>query len=116
MIGALRYSKSQMIKLTKAAAEQVQQNIKTEKMEGLALRIAVSRNSDDSFHYILGFDETGREDDLLFKSEGVDIVISGESLILAKDMTIDFAEIEKDQFNFIFLNPNDPTYVPPTET
>ena len=104
-----------MIKLTKAAAEQVRRNAREGKMDGLALRIAVSRKAGDGFHYVMGFDETGKEDDLTFKSEGVDIVVSGEALLLAKDMTIDFVEIEKDQFNFIFLNPNDPAYVPPTE-
>ena len=29
--------------------------------------------------------------------------------------TLDYVEIEPGDFNFIFMNPNDPSYVPPTE-
>ena len=104
-----------MIQLTAAAAEQIKKTAKAGEMDGLALRIAVTRNSDGSFHYVLGFDDIGKEDDLSFKSEGMDIVVSAEMLLLLKDMMIDFVEIEKEQFNFIFLNPNDPSYVEPTE-
>ena len=32
-----------------------------------------------------------------------------------KNCTLDYVEIEKSNFQFIFLNPNDPDYNPPDE-
>lgn len=103
------------ITLTPAAATQIKKSAQLSKLEGLPLRIAVMQKPDGKFHYALGFDDASHPDDLGFKSEGVNLVISGESLMLAKEMKIDFVEIETDKSRFIFLNPNDPDYVPPKE-
>ncbi len=104
-----------MIKLTESAAKQVKQSAKNGDMEGLPLRLAVSRKDDDSFHYAMGFDDKTREGDLLVCVRGVDVIISNGSRDLVRDMTIDYVELEKGEFNFIFLNPSDPAYVPPGE-
>ena len=104
-----------MIKLTVAAAKQIKQSAESGDMKGLALRIAVNRKEDDSFHYVMGFDDTTHEGDLMVRVQGVDLIISNGSRDLVKDMTIDYVELENGQFNFIFLNPNDSAYVPPAE-
>ncbi len=104
-----------MITVTEAAAARIKQSAKDGNMEGLSLRIAVVRKPDDSFHYAMGFDDASYQDDLTCKSAGINIVVSGEALMLVKDMAIDFVEMEKGEFNFIFLNPNDPAYVPPEQ-
>ena len=82
-------------------------------MKGLPLRIAVTRKDDDSFHYAMGFDDVTREGDLMVRSCNVDVIVSNGSRDLVRDMTIDYVELEEGEFNFIFLNPNDPSYVPP---
>ena len=46
-----------MIKVTNAAAKQIQLSAQQGKTEKLALRIAVTKNEDGSFHYGIGFDE-----------------------------------------------------------
>ncbi len=101
-----------MIKLTESAAKQIQQSAEGGEMKGLPLRIAVKRKEDDSFHYMMGFDDKTWEGDLLVRVQGVDVIISNGSRDLVRDMTIDYVELEEGQFNFIFLNPNDPAYVP----
>ena len=47
--------------------------------------------------------------------DDIEIVISNISLEMCDGMTIDYVELEKNQFNFIFLNPKDPNYVEPKE-
>ena len=104
-----------MVRLTPAAARRIIQSAMDGKMEGLALRLSAMRNADDQFHYGMGFDDQERENDVKFESEGVKIVVAAASLPLVKDMTIDYVELEKNSYHFIFLNPNDPGYVPPRE-
>ncbi|MGU9978312.1 MAG: HesB/IscA family protein [Candidatus Oxydemutatoraceae bacterium WSBS_2016_MAG_OTU14] len=103
------------IQLTKSAAEQIKKSAQEGKMEGMALRVAVMRKPSGEFHYALGFDNESHSDDITFKSEGVPMVVSGDTLLLTKEMKIDFVEIKEGEQSFIFLNPNDPAYTPPQE-
>ncbi len=77
-------------------------------MGGMALRVAAVRKPSGEFHYALGFDNESHSDDITFKSEGVPMVVSGDTLLLAKEMKIDFAEGKEGAPRFIFLNPSDP--------
>jgi len=101
-----------MFKVTQAAAEQVKQAAHQGGTEGMALRLAASRQQDGSIDYKMGFDEI-TDDDIRFTSEGVEIVMAPEYVPLLDDATLDFVEIEAGERQFIFLNPKDPTYVPP---
>jgi iron-sulfur cluster assembly protein len=101
-----------MFKVTQAAAEQVKQAAHQGGTEGMALRLAASRRQDGSIDYKMGFDEV-TDDDIRFTSEGVEIVMAPEYVPLLDDATLDFVEIEVGERQFIFLNPKDPTYVPP---
>ncbi len=105
------------IKITEAAADQIKKSALESKLENVPLRIAATRNADNSIHYGLGFDDIGdgTEKDRCFESNGVEIVIAESSIELLKGATIDFVEMEPKQFHFVFLNPNDPNYSPPTE-
>ena len=103
-----------MITLTKAAAEQVKKSAQESNLEGMALRLAVKRMEDGSLDYGMGFDSE-TEDDLRFKSEGVDVVVAPPYMELLNGMTVDFVELDAGSYNFIFLNPNDPNYSPPAE-
>jgi len=103
-----------MITVTPAAAAQIKLSAEQGKSEGMSLRIAATRNSDNSIHYGMGFDDS-KEDDVTVSAEDIEIVLSAASAELLKDTTIDFVELEPDKFQFIFLNPNDPNYKPPAE-
>jgi hypothetical protein len=37
-------------------------------------------------------------------------------MINLKNCKLDYVEIDKDKHEFIFLNPNDPAYVPPDDS
>ena len=103
--------------MTKVAADQVKKSALEAKMDNTPLRIAATRSADNSIHYGLGFDDVGggSEKDHYFESNGVELVVAESSFNLLDGATIDFVELEPKQFHFVFLNPNDPSYSPPTE-
>lgn len=101
-----------MITLTPAAIEQIKKSASETEAEGLALRLAARKNSDGSMEYGMGFDEPNDED-LVFKFDGLEIVMGGEYGPLFNGTTIDFVELEPGNSGFIFQNPNDANYQPP---
>jgi len=105
------------IEVTETAANQIKKAAVESKLENTALRIAATRNSDQSIHYGLGFDDIGNdsEKDHTFSSNGVNIVVADSSLELLTGTTLDYIELEPKQFHFVFMNPNDPNYSPPSE-
>ncbi|MEJ2142526.1 MAG: iron-sulfur cluster assembly accessory protein [Gammaproteobacteria bacterium] len=104
-----------MIKVTPEAAKQITESAKQAQSEGLALRIAAKRKDDGTIDYMMGFDDANYDEDIEVTSEGVKLVTGADYVELLNGMTIDFVEIEPGQYNFIFLNPNDPSYQPPSE-
>ncbi|HHJ35695.1 MAG TPA: iron-sulfur cluster assembly accessory protein [Gammaproteobacteria bacterium] len=103
-----------MIKVTPAAAAQIKLSAEQGKTEGMSLRIAASRNDDNSIHYGMGFDDS-KEDDITVTADDIELIVSASSAEILKDTTIDFVELEPEKFQFIFMNPNDPNYTPPSE-
>lgn len=104
-----------MITLTPAAAEQIKASARQGHMEGMPLRLAVTRQDDGSLHYAMGFDDVPSDDDSRLYSEGIEIVVAPSSRPLLEGTAIDYVELEPGQFRFIFINPNDPNYSPPQE-
>ena len=102
-----------MIKLTQQAAEQIKESAEQGKMQGIPLRLAIKEQDDGSFHYAMGFDEQRLPGDVFVNIEKISLVVSAISKELAEGMTIDYVELEPGKSEFIFLNPNDPTYVAP---
>ena len=103
-----------MIIIPPAAAAQIKLSAEQGKIEGMSLRIAASRNEDNSIHYCMGFDDS-KEDDVTVPADDIEIIVSASSAELLKDTTIDFVELEPNKFQFIFMNPNDPNYKAPSE-
>lgn len=103
-----------MITVSPAAATQIQSAAQQSKAEGLALRLAVQQKSDNSFHYIMGFDDKKADDDLEIESEGIQLIINAESQKLSAGLKLDYVDLEG-KMEFVFLNPNDPAYSPPVE-
>jgi len=102
-----------MISLSAKALEQIKLSANQDDNNSLPLRIAIKEQDDGSFHYAMGFDEQRLPGDNFLNYDGVNLVVSEGSKDLADGMTIDFVELEAGKPEFIFLNPNDPTYVPP---
>lgn len=105
------------IEVTEIAANQIKKAAVESKLENAPLRLAATRKDDNSIHYGLGFDDIGsnNEKDHSFNSNGVEIVVADSSIELLTGTTLDYVELEPKQFHFVFLNPNDPNYSPPTE-
>jgi iron-sulfur cluster assembly protein len=103
-----------MFQLTERAATQIIKAAQDNDATGLALRLAAKWQPDGSIEYIMGFDDLKIED-LHITSHGVDIVFAPAYKELLQGAVMDFVELEDGDFRFIFLNPNDPHYVPPQE-
>ncbi|MEW8524284.1 MAG: iron-sulfur cluster biosynthesis family protein [Candidatus Thiodiazotropha endolucinida] len=103
-----------MFKITPRAAQQIQQAAKMGGTEGMALRFAAQKKEDGSFDYLMGFDDA-RDDDIQFDSEGVSVIMEPEYFSLLDETTMDFAELDDGESQFIFINPKDSNYTPPKE-
>jgi iron-sulfur cluster assembly protein len=103
-----------MIIVTPQAAKQIRISSEQGDNTELVLRIAVNKLDDGSFEYGMGFDQMG-DDDLDVKCEGVTVIFAPQYGPMVSGMTIDFVEFEDGQYHFIFLNPNDPSFIPPIE-
>jgi len=104
-----------MITVTPEAAKQITEAAKQGQTEGFALRLAAQRKKDNTIEYMMGFDDAHLDEDIQIDSEGVKLVTTAGNVELLNGLTIDYVEIEPGQFNFIFLNPNDPSYQAPSE-
>ncbi|MEA2080192.1 MAG: iron-sulfur cluster assembly accessory protein, partial [Pseudomonadota bacterium] len=83
-----------MITVTPEAAEQIRESARQGKLEGMPLRIAVTRLEDGSFHYALGFDDNSHDSDKTFQSEGIDIVVAPQSMDILDGTVIDYVDLE----------------------
>ncbi|MEE9343236.1 MAG: iron-sulfur cluster assembly accessory protein [Gammaproteobacteria bacterium] len=98
-----------MITVTPSAATHIKASAKQSNTLGMPLRIAVMKMDNGDFHYALGFDDSAREGDEIFTSEGIDIVTAPTSLSLLTGTVIDYVQLEEGKEEVIFINPNDPS-------
>ena len=98
--------KKEIFSITQAAVDQIKKASDKSESKGWPLRIAVNVEKNGKFNYLMGFDES-KEEDLRLKVNNLDIIISPDCMTHLKNCKLDFVEIEKDNFQFIFLNPND---------
>ena len=101
-----------MITVTDAAKEQIAKSRAETNTPDLPLRLAIKVQQDGSFHYLMGFDDNIDPGDS--KDEDANIILDEATQPVADGLTIDFVEIDG-KMEFIFLNPNDPTYKAPME-
>lgn len=94
-----------IVLLTDRAARQVRQIKKEESLdENLYLRVAVEGGGCSGLSYKLGFDFKSEEDQL-FESEGIQIVIDPRHLMYLEGISIDYPD-GLDARGFTFDNPN----------
>ena len=101
-----------MITVTPAASEQIEKSRAETNTPDLPLRIAIEAQQDGSFHYKMGFDDNIDSGDV--KVDKTNIIVDQNSQPLMTDMVLDFVDING-KMEFIFINPNDPNYKPPTD-
>ncbi len=97
-----------------SALKQIKKSAQESDNSNMGLRFAARMTADESVDYGIGFDGA-KDDDIKFDCEGITILISPDNEELLHGAHVDFVEIEKGQFHFIFLNPNDPNHKPPTD-
>ncbi len=102
-----------MITITAAAAKQIQESARQSGLERSSLRIAAKRMPNGGIDYGMGFEDHEKDSDLVFKTQGVTLVVEPGSVELLKNAVLDFVEMEPGDRRFIFMNPNDPDYRPP---
>ncbi|MCH1416056.1 MAG: hypothetical protein L7V30_00890 [Gammaproteobacteria bacterium] len=104
-----------IFEITDQAAKQIKKA--SEMSESTEWPIRISLNVDDSgkFNYLMGFDQS-KEEDLQLKINGINILIDPNSMINLKNTKLDYVELEGNDKQFIFINPNDPEHKKPDET
>jgi iron-sulfur cluster assembly protein len=101
-----------MMTITVQAAQQIRVAAGCSDAQGLALRVAARRDPDGSIVYAMGFDAADDKDTRI-NAHGVEVVVAPTSTELLAEAVLDYVELEPGNFQFIFMNPNDPHYVPP---
>ena len=104
-----------MFTLTEAAQKQVMVSAELGEAVGDPLRLAAKRKEDGSIDYLMGFDQA-QDSDIRVECGEVVIIFASEYRSLLEGATMDYVEIESGEHRFIFLNPNDETYIPPSES
>ena len=101
-----------MITLTPKAAKKVIETLAQPDSAGLSLRLAAKRLADGSFDYAMGLDHPNKHDRRV-NSNGVTLIVAPTSTEFLRGATLDYVELEPGNPQFIFMNPNDPAYIPP---
>ena len=94
-----------MITLTEAATSKVDELIKAEGDEELALRVAVRPGGCSGFSYEMYFDTDVADDDTTVDYSGVKVVVDQSSAMLLEGATLDYKD-GLDQSGFSINNPN----------
>lgn len=110
-----REEKTPVFTVTKAAAAELKRSMRHHDFEDMPLRIAARQGAEGAVEYQMGFDEAGPGDSM-FGCSGIDVVIARDHKALLSGTTLDYVEMDDKQMHFIFLNPNDPTFVAPEDS
>jgi len=101
-----------MLKLTDAAIQQVKLSAEANDSVDDPLRLAAEMKEDGSIVYLMGFDEA-KDEDVRIQAGDVEIVVESKYVRLLDGATMDYVEVEGGEHRFIFMNPNDETYIAP---
>ena len=100
-------------RISQDAAEQILQSMSQTDPTTGSLSIAAKRRPEGSIDYAMGLDEADDTDTVL-EQYGVEVLIGVTSLDLLAGALLDYVRRETNGAKeFIFLNPNDPQFVPP---
>jgi iron-sulfur cluster assembly protein len=92
------------ISVTPKAARQIQKAL-TQRGGGVGLRVAVKTSGCSGYAYALEFADAPASEDLQFESEGVQILVSAQSLPMINGTQLDWVREGLNE-GFKFRNPN----------
>ena len=92
------------VMLTDTAAERVKHFL-TERGSGAGLRIAIKTTGCSGFAYVVDIADAITDDDQVFESHGVNVIIANDSLSYLDGTTIDFSHEGLNEA-FSYDNPN----------
>lgn len=92
------------IELTDIAASRVQHFLEN-RGKGLGLRLGVKTTGCSGLAYVIEFVDELHEDDEVFESKGVKVIVDKKSLLFLEGTEVDFAKVGL-QEGFQFKNPN----------
>ena len=92
------------IKLSEKAAERVQHYLQN-RGKGIGLRLGVKTTGCSGLAYVIEFADEQREEDEVFESRGIKVLVDQKSLVFLDGTEVDFAKVGL-QEGFQFKNPN----------
>lgn len=93
------------VRLTEAAANHVRSML-GKRGRGLGLRVATKKSGCSGFAYVVDYADLVDDDDQVFESHGVKVVVDEQSLRQIDGMEIDFVRENILNEGFEFRNPN----------
>lgn len=93
-----------MITLTQLAADHINKSIE-KRGKGLGLRLGVKGSGCSGLAYVIEYCDTINEDDLVFESNGVKVVLDSSFLPIVDGLTLNY-KVSTLEEGFEFLNPN----------
>jgi iron-sulfur cluster assembly protein len=93
------------VELTTAAAQHVAREI-SKRGSGEGLRVGTKKSGCTGFAYVVDYADTIDEDDAVYESHGVRVVVNKDSLEQLDGMVIDFVKTNLLNEGFEFRNPN----------
>ena len=91
--------------LTENAANHVQTML-DKRGAGVGLRVATKKSGCSGFAYVVDYADDVSDDELVFESHGVKVVVESDSLERLEGMEIDFVKTNMLNEGFEFRNPN----------
>lgn len=92
------------VSLSTAAADRIRRQIAS-RGHGLGLRLGVKASGCSGFSYVVDYADALGPDDLVFETEGVQVVVDRESLPMLDGTRVDFVREGLNE-SFRFANPN----------
>ncbi|MDJ0776341.1 MAG: iron-sulfur cluster assembly protein IscA [Gammaproteobacteria bacterium] len=92
------------IELSQVAAERVQHFL-ANRGKGVGLRLGVKTTGCSGLAYVLEFVDEVNDDDEVFESRGIKVIVDRKSLVYLDGTEVDFAKVGL-QEGFQFRNPN----------
>ena len=93
------------VHLTPSAAQRVVDMI-AKRGEGIGLRVGVKVSGCTGYAYVVDYADAINDDDQVFESEGIKVVVDAKSLPVIDGMTLDYVKESLLNEGFEFNNPN----------
>ena len=93
------------VELTESAARHIASML-VKRGQGLGLRLATKKSGCSGFSYVVDYADAASEDDVVFESHGVKVVVDKQSLQQMDGLEVDYLKNNAINQGFEFRNPN----------